>query len=282
MQTAQQTNEQQIALWNGSAGRAWVETQESLDRLFEPFENLLVEAVVARRAQRVLDVGCGTGSTTLAIARRLGTQGAAVGVDVSEPMIAHARARAARENSPPRFVCADAQRHAFEPASFDMIVSRFGVMFFDDAVGAFTNLRRAAKPGADLNAIVWRGAAENPFMTVAERAAAPFVPEMPARRPDEPGQFAFADPNRVRSILEQSGWAAIDVQPLDVACTLPETELDPYLTKLGPLGRVLQEADDRTRSRVLETVRAAFEPYVHGTAVRFTAACWMVGARAPE
>ena len=96
MQTAQQTNEQQIALWNGSAGRAWVETQESLDRLFEPFENLLVEAVAARQAQRVLDVGCGTGSTTLAIARRLGTHGAAVGVDLSEPMIALAQARAAR------------------------------------------------------------------------------------------------------------------------------------------------------------------------------------------
>ena len=197
-------------------------------------------------------------------------------------MIALAQARAALESAPPRFVCADAQRHAFEPASFDMIVSRFGVMFFDDSVRAFANLRRAAKPSADLNVIVWRSAAENPFMTVAERAAAPFLPEMPARRPDEPGQFAFANRDRVSSILEQSGWAAIDIQPLDVACTLPEAELDPYLSKLGPLGRVLQEADDRTRSRVIETVRAAFEPYVHGTAVRFTAACWMVGARAPE
>jgi len=282
MQTAQQTNEQQIALWNGSAGRAWVETQESLDRLFEPFENLLVEAVVARRAQRVLDVGCGTGSTTLAIARRLGTHRAAVGVDLSEPMIALAQARASAESVLPQFICADAQRHAFEPASFDMIVSRFGVMFFDDSVRAFANLRRAAKPGADLNVIVWRGAAENPFMTVAERAAAPFLPEMPARRSDEPGQFAFANRDRVGSILEQSGWAAIDIQPLDVACTLPETELVPYLTKLGPLGRVLQDADAPTRARVIETARAAFEPYVHDTAVRFTAACWMVGARAPE
>ena len=163
-----------------------------------------------------------------------------------------------------------------------MIVSRFGVMFFDDSVRAFANLRRAAKPAADLNAIVWRSPAENPFMTVAERAAAPFLPEMPARRQDEPGQFAFANRDRVYSILEQSGWAAIDIQPLDVACTLPEAELGPYLSKLGPLGRVLQEADDRTRRLVLETVRAAFEPYVHGTAVRFTAACWMVCARAPE
>ena len=105
---------------------------------------------------------------------------------------------------------------------------------------------------------------------------------MPARWQDEPGQFAFASRDRVHSILEQSGWAAIDIQPLDVACTLPETELGPYLAKLGPLGRVLQEADDRPRRLVIATGRAAFEPHVHDTAVRFTAACWMVGARAPE
>ena len=117
-------------------------------------------------------------------------------------------------------------------------------------------------------------------MTAAERAAAPFFPEMPARRPDEPGQFAFADRSRVYSILEKSGWAEIDIQPLDVACTLPEAELKGYITRLGPLGRVLQQVDERTRSRVLEAVRAAFDPYVHGTEVRFTAACWTIGARA--
>src|SRR5262245_58368423 len=99
--------------------------------MFEPFEELLVEAVAARGSRRVLDVGCGTGSTTLAVARLLGTNGSAVGIDISEPMIALARARAGRERVQPQFVCADAQTHAFEPAGFDMIVSRFGTMFFD-------------------------------------------------------------------------------------------------------------------------------------------------------
>jgi len=278
--TIQQANAEQIALWNDTAGRAWVETQETLDAVLAPFEDLLVEAVADRKAQRVLDVGCGTGSTTLAIARRLGPKGTAVGLDISQPMITLAKQRAEHESAPPRFIGADAQTHAFEPASFDMIVSRFGVMFFDDSVRAFANLRRAAAPKADLQVIVWRSAAENPFMTAAERAAAPFLPELPARRPDEPGQFAFADRSRVHSILEKSGWTAIDIEPLDVACTLPASKLDAYFTRLGPLGRVLQQVDEQERSRIIEAVRAAFAPYVHGTEVGFTAACWLVEAQA--
>jgi SAM-dependent methyltransferase len=275
-----QANAQQIAQWNGCAGRGWVEAQESLDRMFEPFEDLLVEAVAARGAQRVLDIGCGTGSTTLAVARRLAGRGEAVGIDISGPMIALARARAERASKPPRFICADAQTHAFEPASFDMIVSRFGTMFFDDPVRAFENLRRAAASGAELKTITWRSPAANGFMTAAERAAAPFFPGMPARRPDEPGQFAFANRDRVYAILEKSGWANVEIEPLDVECTLPLPELITYLSRLGPVGRMVQALDERARTRVIEAVRAAFDPYVHGTEVRFNAACWMVGARA--
>jgi hypothetical protein len=103
---------------------------------------------------------------------------------------------------------------------------------------------------------------------------------MPARRPDEPGQFGFADRDRVRAILEKSSWADIDIQPLDVECALPERELDAYISRLGPLGRMLQPLDERARARVVEAVRAAFDPFVHGTEVRFTAACWTIGARA--
>jgi SAM-dependent methyltransferase len=272
-------NDDQIALWNGTAGQAWVERQASLDRLFEPFERLLADIAAERNAQRVLDVGCGTGSTTLAVARRLGAEGRCVGVDISEPMIALARARAEREGLPASFVCADAQRHAFEPASFDRIVSRFGVMFFDDPVLAFANLRRAAIDDARLHAIVWRSAAENPFMTTAERAAAPLL-TLPPRQPGAPGQFAFADRGRVASILESSGWTGVDIQPIDVTCTLPEKELVGYFTRLGPVGLVFQDADERTRARVIATVRAAFDPFVQAGDVRFSAACWSIGAAA--
>jgi SAM-dependent methyltransferase len=226
-----------------------------------------------------LDVGCGTGSTTLAVARLLGAKGHAIGIDISEAMIAAARARAAREGASASFVRANAQIHEFEPTSFDLILSRFGVMFFDDPVRAFANLRRAAKDGARLRCVAWRSADENPFMTTAEQAAAPLLPNLPIRRPDAPGQFAFADRRRVYSILEESGWTGIEIQRIDVPCAMPESRLVDYLTRLGPVGAALQEADEHTRARVIEAVRPAFDPFVHGTEVRFTAACWMIGAR---
>lgn len=280
MESTRQSHDEQMALWNGPAGRAWVETQGLLDQVLKPFEDLLVEAIPAGSGGRVLDVGCGTGAVTLAMARRVGAQGWCVGVDISEPMIASARARAERESIPASFIRADAQTHAFGPATFDSIVSRFGVMFFDDAVQAFANLRQAVRDGAGLNFAAWRSAAENPFMTTAERTAAPLLPNLPARRPDAPGQFAFADQHRVRRILEAGGWGEIDIRPVDVLCTLSESDLLRYLTRLGPVGLALQEVDAPTRAKVVETIRPAFDTYVHGAEVRFTAACWMVTARA--
>ncbi|WIG93621.1 class I SAM-dependent methyltransferase [Myxococcus sp. SDU36] len=281
MASGHQPPEGQAALWNGPAGQAWVDSRDLLEGMFKPFEDLLVEAVQAHGARQVLDVGCGTGGTTLAVARRLGVQGHCVGIDISAPMLAAARARAEAEQVAASFIEANAEHQTVEPARFDMVVSRFGVMFFDDAVQAFANLRRAAKQSARLCVIAWRSPLENPFMTTAERAAAPLVPNLPTRQPDAPGQFAFADQGRVHRILEQSGWADIDIHPIDATCTLPERGLVQYVTRLGPLGRVLHEADERTRTHVIETVRAAFNPYVHGDEVRFTAACWRVEARAP-
>jgi ubiquinone/menaquinone biosynthesis C-methylase UbiE len=259
-----------------------VEAQELLDRLFKPFEDLLVEAVVAASAARVLDIGCGTGGTTLAFARRLGSNGRCVGIDISDAMIAAACDRAERSGTSASFIRADAQVHAFEPASFDLIVSRFGVMFFDDSIHAFANLRRAARDNAALRFIAWRSAAENPFMTTAERAATPLFPNISARHPGAPGQFAFADQHHVSGILKASGWAEIDIQPIDVACTMPEKELAGFFTRLGSLGRMLDTADEPTRAHVIQTVRPAFDPYVHRDHVHFNAACWMVSAQAPS
>ena len=267
-------------LWNGVAGRAWVDAQELMDQALQPFEDLLVAFVSDASAGRVLDVGCGTGSTTLAVARSQDAQRRCTGIDISEPMIIVARARAERERTPATFILDDAQTHTFGRASFDAIISRFGVMFFDDSVRAFANLLRAARRGAHLGFIAWREAAENPFMTTAERAAAPLLPNIPARPADAPGQFAFAHRGHVYRVLEESGWAEIEIRAIDVPCTFPEEALALYLSRFGPLGRVLADADEPFRKQVVATVRAAFDPYVHGTEVRFNAACWLVTARA--
>jgi len=268
------------SIWEGAGARGWVASQELLDRMYQQLEDLLVEAISSQTTSRVLDVGCGTGGTTIAAARRLGASGSCTGIDIAAPMIAAARDRAVAGGASVTFIVADAQTYPFAAADFDAIISRFGVMFFDDSVAAFTNLRRAARSGAMLRFVAWRSAADNPFMTAAERAAAPLLPDLPPRRPDEPGQFAFADGDHVRRVLADSGWSDIDLQPIDVPCAMPEDALVGYLTKLGPVGRALQQADDELRARVVATVRPAFDAYVHGAEVHFTAACWLVGARA--
>jgi SAM-dependent methyltransferase len=267
----------QHALWNGPAGEAWIAEKDVLDGMFEAFEALLVEAARRQSARAVLDVGCGTGRTTLALAAALGAQARCVGVDISEPMIAVAQQRAAGSAE---FIAADVQRHAFAADSFDLIVSRFGVMFFDDPVAAFANLRRAARPGAGMCCIAWRSAADNPFMTTAERAAAPLLPNLPPRRPGAPGQFAFADRSHVETVLQKAGWDRNAITPIDVPCSFPEHKLRAYLSRLGPIGALLQSADEATRAHIVERVRAAFEPFVHGERVCFDAACWRIESRA--
>jgi len=267
-------------IWNGGAGLGWVAAQTALDRMFAPFDGLLVNDLLADDfAGRVLDVGCGTGSTTLALARR-GAQ--CVGIDPSLPMLAAARSRMAREGMAADFLPADAQTYPFAPGAFDAVVSRFGLMFFADPVAGFANLRRATRPDGRLRFAAWRRAEENPFMIAAEEAARPLLPGLAARKPGEPGQFAFAERNRIFSILKDSGWAAIEIAPVDVACRFAKAELEHYLAVMGPVGRALQQADEETRIRVMRRMRPAFDIFVQGEEVCFTAACWMVNARAPS
>ena len=263
--------------WNGQAGHAWVAAQPLLDALFAPIETLIVDSI-PRGTRDALDIGCGTGATTLAVAAALAPHGRCTGIDISEPMIAAARKRGEGVMQA-SFLCADATTHAFAPNSFDLFVSRFGVMFFDAPETAFANLRRAARPGAELRLVAWRPASENPFMTTAEEAAAPLIAGIESRSPDGPGQFGFGDPARVARILA-NGWRDVVLDPVDFECRMPEAELTRYFTTIGPLGRLLPAADPDTRARVTAAVRAAFERFVHGDTVRFTAACWMVRGRA--
>jgi len=264
-------------LWNGPGAHSWITAQAVLDQAFRGFETLLAGMAAEAGARAVLDVGCGTGATTRAIARAIAPEGTALGFDLSAPMIAHAESLAVQEDSPARFLAGDAQTHAFPPAEFDLIVSRFGVMFFSDPVAAFANLRHGARPGAGLAMISWRSITENPFMTVAERAAAPLLPDLP-KRGNGPGQFAFADPHHVHGILDEAGWIGAASEPLDMICAFPATALDTYLSLMGPVGQMLAKADDATRKRVMDAVRTGFEDYIVGPDIQFTAACWLTRA----
>ncbi|MFC4313526.1 class I SAM-dependent methyltransferase [Steroidobacter flavus] len=284
MSETREVNQDQVALWNEASGRTWVEMQQVLDRMLAPFEVPLLDAAFPGQGGQVLDIGCGAGATTLAMAQRLGASGRCVGADISEPLLTAAKARAAAEGiNTAMFVQADAQTHAFDPHSFDAVISRFGVMFFDDSEAAFKNIRRAVRPGGKLAFVAWRSPAQNPFMTTAKRAAEPLLTNMPAPDPNAPGQFAFADGDRVRRILEASGWSDITLERLDVEGTADEAELLAYVTKLGPVGLALREMNDETlRARVTEVVHAAFRPYIKNGVARFGMATWRVTATSKQ
>lgn len=265
--------------WSSAAGNAWVAIQDLTDSVYEPVERLLTEEAAQGPGSRVLDIGCGTGVTTVAIARRLGPGARCTGIDVSEPMVEAARRRAERSGLDVRFELADAQTRVFDDGCFDLVVSRWGVMFFADPVAAFANLRRAAS-GGQMRLITWRSHVENPFMTVAEEAAAPLLDDFEPRRSDEsPGQFGLADERATKEILESAGWREVELLPVDVPCSFPESELVRYFTGLGPLARHLDGLpSSQVPSNLEERVRRAFAPYVDQGEVHFNAACWLIKA----
>lgn len=266
--------------WNSGAALTWVTAQALLDGMFKPVETLLAEAARKAGARTVLDVGCGTGATTLAIAGALVPDGICTGIDISEGMITAAEARPREAGVNAEFIRADAETHPLPAEHFDMVTSRFGVMFFDDPVRAFANLRGATKNKGHLRCVVWRSPEDNPFMTTAIKAAAPYIPDLPPFDPDAPGQFAFAREELVRTILEKSGWQEISFAPLDFECEFPTTELEFYFTRLGVVGRIFDELDAVTQATVTAAMHEAFKPFVNGEMVRFTAACWDISARA--
>lgn len=273
-------NAAQIAYWNELGGRTWAELNDRLDRQIEGVGRAAIEALAPKPGERILDVGCGGGQTTLLLAERVGPTGSVVGADISRPMLELAWRRG--EGLPNvQFRQADAQVEDFGAGAFDGVFSRFGVMFFADPKAAFANLRSALKPGGRLAFACWRAAAENPLMTAPMAAAAHRLPPLPPSDPTAPGPFAFADPDRVRGILEGAGFRDVKVEPLDLP--LGGNTLEEALTlalRIGPLGARLREQPELAPS-VTADVREALARHEKDGRVWMPGAIWIVTARAP-
>ena len=276
------TNTDQIAAWSGPMGETWAALHEQLDRQVEPPGRAALELAAPAKGERVLDVGCGPGATSLEIAKAVGPTGAVVGVDVAPMLLDIARRRAEGVGNV-SFIEGDAQAYPFEAGGFDLVFSRFGVMFFDDPTAAFANLRRACRPGGRSAFVCWRAPADNPLFRLGGMVAAELFPDRPAPAPHAPGPFAFADDDRVRRILSDSGWRDVRIDPLDVEIGgVGLDESVALMTRAGPLGAALREseASDDLRRRAAERLRPLLEPYAGPDGVRFPAACWLVTANA--
>ena len=273
----------QVAHWNGPTGDRWAELWPLIDSTMAVITAQILELAAARPGERVLDVGCGAGTTTLVLRERVGAGGAVTGVDISAPMLAIARGRAeaAVAGAPATFVEADAAAHALRP-EHDLVFSRFGVMFFADPVAAFANLRRAGAPGGRMAFVCWRTLEDNAWITAPMAAARALLPDLAAPVEGVPGPFAFADRDRLHGILDGAGWREIEIQRRDQTMILGET-IDAaarYVLMIGPLARSTAELGEDVRAGIRARVAEAFARFATPAGVAVPSSCWMVSARA--
>jgi SAM-dependent methyltransferase len=285
MTPAQVFNEEQRARWNGTDGEMWARQYDRLDRVLGPINGPLLAFADPAAESVVIDVGCGCGGPTMELARRVGPAGRVIGLDVSEPMLARAKERS-QQYTNVSFLLGDAAQLPLENLDADLMVSRFGVMFFGDPAAAFSNLRTGLAPGGRLRFACWRPIHENPWLQIPLHAVYEHVPRLPKPAPEEPGPFSFADPERVTRILTAAGFTAPSFTALDARVdlaaggTLEDAAVN--ASENGPARRALTGQPDDIRARAIEAIRRALAPYASPTGVELAGAVWLVAAERAE
>lgn len=271
--------------WNGDSGTCWAANLARLDLMLEDFGNAALTAANAQPGEHILDIGCGSGTSTFPLAEKTGPDGYVLGVDISRQLVEIARA-ATPVGAQVDFRCADAATTPLPGGGFDVLFSRFGVMFFDDPVAAFTHMRRALKPVGRLAFVCWRGAQENGWVRLPMAAIRNIVQPAPVD-PDAPGPFAFGNRQRLADILSAAGFAAIDIAPFDTSIsygrgTTREEAVDDALDmafQVGPLSRGLADQPEELRAEAAVALRAAFAKQPGDRSVLIDGAAWIVTAQ---
>lgn len=260
--------------------------QDRTDALIDPLGRIAIDRLGVAEGERILDVGCGCGQTLLQLADLAGPSGQVLGVDISPPMLGRAGERVAGR---PTIALAlgDAQTYAFVPGAFDALYSRFGVMFFDDSVAAFRNLRAAARSGGRLSFVCWQDMAKNPWAARPLEAVMRVLPA--SAMPDmlhegRPGPFFLSDPGRVRAILGAAGWKDVSIEPIRMPLHLGGTatvdEAVEYLFQIGPAARAMADAPEALRPALEAALRESVAPFASTRGVFMDGAAFIVLARA--
>jgi SAM-dependent methyltransferase len=275
----------QSAYWNDEAGPRWVALQARLDALFASLTVTAIDFAAPRTGDRVVDIGCGCGATLLELSPRVGPKGKVLGVDISAVMLEAARKRvAAQRLGNTTLLRADASAHPFEPATFDLAFSRFGVMFFDDSMRAFAAIRRSLRPGGRLAFVTWRRLSDSPWFLVPYLAAKLLLPPQPPPDPEAPGPFRFADPELLRRILSGAGFSAIEVTPHDsMLQPAGPGELSravDFALQVGPVSRALAPVDAGVKAAATAAIRAELAKHESAQGIALSAGTWLVSARA--
>ena len=269
-------NAEQADLWNGRLGKAWVNVEDYIDGMMAPLSTVALEAVNAKPSDRIIDIGCGCGTTSFS----LGATGAAVwGVDISTAMIDRANEK---DNAAGNvaFSVGDAASQQYT-ADHTVVFSRFGVMFFADSVKAFANIRSALVPGGRLVFLCWQPPAANPWLSIAGAALQPFQPaDAPPPDPEAPGPFRFGVPEDTRKVLSSAGFTNIAMQPVVKDLHLGDTidEVMRFQSNVGPLSSLLETLDESRHAQATAAVRDAFAAKADSKGINLEAATWLVTA----
>jgi SAM-dependent methyltransferase len=278
-------NAREVQYWNSAHTRAWADEYEAIDRLLAGVTRVALDHAAPKLGERVIDIGCGSGTTVLELAARVGPSGYVLGADVSKPSVEKARERiAAAGVHQAEIMLCDASTHMFPVNSSDLIFSRLGVMFFADPVAAFANIRKALKHNGRLALAVFRTLQENKWATAVLAAVRHLLPPITPPGPEEPGQFSWGDAARVRRILETAGFQDVAVTPHDPAMPLAgrggAAEAASFMLRVGPVVRATGDASENQRKEVRAALEAFFQNHEGPLGIVIQGAIWIVTARA--
>jgi SAM-dependent methyltransferase len=277
-------NAREVQYWNSPHTRVWADEYQAIDRLLADSTRVALDHAAPKVGERVIDIGCGSGTTVLELAARVGPSGYVLGADVSKPSVEKARERVAAAGvHQAEIMRCDVSNHIFPVNSFDLVFSRFGVMFFADPVATFVNIRKATKPDGRLVLAAFRSLQENKWVTAIVGAVRHLLPPITPPGPEEPGQFSWGDAARVHRILETAGFQDVSLTPHDPPMPLAgrrgAAEAASFMSRIGPVVRAMSDAPEEQRKKVRAALEAFFQDHERAQGIVFQGAIWIVSAR---
>lgn len=280
-------NAAQIERWNGATGETWAKPdfREQQDKVIGPYGDDAMDTLRLQSGQYILDIGCGSGTTTLKLANRVGPSGRVIGVDISTPQLENAKKRADELAD----LCIEFHNHdmttfPFEGSLFDCAFSRFGVMFFAEPVDAFTHIRSGIKPSGRLAFACWKSAEQNPWLSKTVEVASQYLPRPAAPGPTDPGPYSFQDSKRINLILTEAGFSDIEIVSVEkgLTCGPDMKSTVAQLIQVGAMAAAIEEAPEELRNRIKSDLGEAFQGYQTSSGVIIDSAAWIVSATNPR
>jgi len=274
-------NQEQKKFWNEKKGEIWVSLESKIDKMLGPLGDQAIKILKPKVGEKILDIGCGTGSTSQTLSKLVGESGIITGIDISKPILNFAQKQ--KENKKIKninFIQADAQNHQFSDLNFDAVFSRFGIMFFEDPISAFKNIKKSLSCNGRLTFVCWSKREDNDWINLSSNVARQFLELPPKANPKEPGPFAFEDYFYIEEILIKSGWKNIKIKEYKQNIVIGKT-LDyaaDFLSRMGPMSVPFENANEQTKEKVISALKECYSQYFTAKGVEFHFSSWIVSA----